>query len=282
MQELFSYRDEDIYVHHTRDEIPDQNQFQMHTHDSMEIYYFIEGMGQYIVEGNLYTIKPHDILIFRRGEMHMLLISPHCPYERLTIHFNPSIFTSIDPYNLLLTPFSERPQGRNNLYKASDNSKINRQFVYQDFDSLVGQKENVRLHILSKLLLLLIEINDEYRLNNNLTNSEQQTLSSKIIVYIHNHLFEKISLQSICEAFYISKSQANRIFKGETGYTIWDYVITKRLLSARRLLHEGRSPAEVCFICGFQDYSSFFRSYKLHFSVSPSADLTVLLDNKLT
>ncbi len=281
MKELFTYRDEDIYVHHTRDDIPNPNDFQMHTHDSMELYYFIEGTGQYIVEGNTYTVNPHDILIFRRGEMHMLLISPLFPYERLTIHFNPRIFASVDPKGLLLIPFTERPPGQFNLFSATNENIKIREFIYKDFDMFRGRKENIRLHILSRLLSLLTGITDEYKMKIIQKEAVEQTMSSKMIFFIHEHLLENISLETICAEFFISKSQANRVFKRETGYTIWNYVIIKRLIAARKMLQEGGCPAEVCYKCGFQDYSSFFRSYKSHFKVSPSSDINNPLDSKL-
>ena len=281
MNELFSYRDEDIYVHHTRDDLPRPNDFQMHTHDSMELYYFIEGDGQYIVEGNVYPVKPHDILIFRRGEMHMLIISPACPYERLTIHFDPVIFSSVDPNGLLLVPFTERPPGQFNLFAASNENIKSREFVYKDFDTFGGHKENIRLHILSRLLSLLMEISDEYKMRIIQNEISEQTMSSKMIFFINEHLLEHISLETICSEFFISKSQANRVFKRETGYTIWNYVVIKRLITARKMLQDGDHPADVCYKCGFQDYSSFFRSYKSHFKVSPSSDINNPLDSKL-
>ena len=63
MPNLFEYRDIELYCHHSIDEHPMQENFPMHTHDMMEIFYFLSGSGQYLVEGNSYPLEPHYLLI---------------------------------------------------------------------------------------------------------------------------------------------------------------------------------------------------------------------------
>ena len=81
-----------------------------------------------------------------------------------------------------------------------------------------------------------------------------------------------MTLESICEKFYISKSQLNRRFKRVIGSTVWEYVTTKRLILAKELLQNGETPMTVYSKCGFNDYTSFFRAYKSRFFVSPKND----------
>ena len=47
------------------------------------------------------------------------------------------------------------------------------------------------------------------------------------------------------------------------------------------MLENGHSPNEVCFSCGYKDYSSFFRAYKNHFRVSPKKDIIKNLNAKI-
>lgn len=77
----------------------------------------------------------------------------------------------------------------------------------------------------------------------------------------------------ISEKFYISKSQLNRKFKRITGSTVWEYILTKRLIFAKELLQNGEHPTTVYLKSGFKDYCSFFRAYKIKFGVSPKNDL---------
>ena len=279
MSTFFSYRDNDMYVHHTQDPTPDPTVFQMHAHESMEMYYYISGEGKYIVEGNYYDIHPHDILIFRSGEMHKLEITESEPYERLTIHFTPSLFSSIDSSGVLMLPFVERLPGQHNLYAASPENIKDREFIYKDFDSFHGTRNEVRLHILSRLFSLLIDISDEYQTKILRPVQPLESVSYKITAYINKHLFEDISLGSISNEFYISKSQANRVFREATGYTIWNYIVIKRLLAAREKILNDEPAGKVYLECGFKDYSSFYRAYKAHFGSSPTNDSPLPLEH---
>ena len=59
-------------------------------------------------------------------------------------------------------------------------------------------------------------------------------------------------------------------FKKETGYPLHNYVMQKRLLMAKDLIATGEQITKASVQCGFNDYSSFLRSFKTMFRKSPS------------
>ena len=69
-------------------EKPNLALFKRHTHDNYEIFWFLSGNAKYFVEGNIYDLKPNDILIIKKSETHALLINDPAPYCRYVIHFN--------------------------------------------------------------------------------------------------------------------------------------------------------------------------------------------------
>ena len=93
---------------------------------------------------------------------------------------------------------------------------------------------------------------------------------SPILDYIRDHLSEPLTLDLIAGQFYISKYYMMRLFKQETGYTLGQYISQKRLLLAKELLSTGAPGTQVCYDCGFKDYSTFSRAYKQLFGVTPS------------
>ena len=90
--------------------------------------------------------------------------------------------------------------------------------------------------------------------------------------YIDNHLSDPLTLEQICEHFYISKSQINRNFKTNLGTTVGDYILTKRLVMAKTMIQHGQKPSSVYLQCGFNDYSTFFKAYKKKFEHSPKEE----------
>ena len=117
MPHLFSYRDAELYSHHTLDVSPQQTNHSMHAHELMEIFFFISGKGSYLVEGTSYPLQPNDILILREAETHTLTISPDEPYERIAIHFSPALLNhpseeTAEYFQRLLFSLRRANQGR--------------------------------------------------------------------------------------------------------------------------------------------------------------------------
>ena len=241
----------------------------MHAHELMEIYFFISGKGSYLVEGTQYPLQPNDILILRAAETHTLTISPKEPYERIAIHFSPTLFASVDPELRLLRPFLDRPLGQLNYYPAAQDpeGRLRAAFAGFRFDEV----PDVRLNLIARLLLFLTTLDGQYQ-QAGMHHIPAQGLQSQLVAYVNEHLFESISLQSVADHFYRSRSQISRIFQVATGSPLWEYVTLKRLMAARAMIQRGEAAGNACLACGFSDYSSFFRAYRAHFGHVPKED----------
>ncbi len=268
MKRLFSYRDTELYVHHTIDEHPDAEQFAIHAHEWPEVLYCISGEGSYMIEGVQYPMEPHDIFIIRPGEMHKLTVDPDIPYERIAIHFSPEFFKGIDPDGGLLGPFNDRALGQHNRYPASEDPESALRapltgFFFKDIP-------NVRLNLLARILMFLTRLDGQFRLTRKqIPFPEEQ---NELVAYVNKHLFEDISVQMVADEMHLSRSQVSRIFQQVTGTSMWKYVTAKRLLAARAMIHRGESANSACTACGFSEYSSFYRAYRSYFGHSPKED----------
>lgn len=67
----------------------------------------------------------------------------------------------------------------------------------------------------------------------------------------------------------MSKYYLMHKFKEQTGYTIHNYIIQKRLIMSNLLIKKGRSITDACMESGFNDYSNFSRAFKKIFMLSP-------------
>ena len=101
----------------------------------------------------------------------------------------------------------------------------------------------------------------------------EDDIIKKTINYINKNLSKELSLEIIANALYCSKASLNRNFREIMGCTVWEYVIRRRIYSARQRLFLGDNVTEAYEKSGFGDYSSFFRAYKKTVGVSPSEDL---------
>lgn len=265
MRDFFTYSGSEFSMHYSCDKKPNPVDFQMHTHENCELYYFESGKGTFKIEGAQYPLQHGDILIMSPAESHYIDIDPNYPYTRFSIHFDREIFSIFDKSGFLISPFTERASGCFNLYRAEDFGNDS----YNIFiENLLRPAENRRIEIISNLMPLLNEIAIAFGKKS--TESVNTSLDHRIIKYINNNISNNITLDGICREFYISKPQLCRIFKSATGCTVWEYITVKRLVYAKALIAQGIQPTAAYSKCGFNDYSVFYRAYRKRYGVSPA------------
>ena len=98
--------------------------------------------------------------------------------------------------------------------------------------------------------------------------SYDKTINS-VIDYINEHLFTELNIDYLANHFFVSKYYLMRKFKLKTGYSIHQYILNKRLIVAKEKIKSGIALTQICFDCGFKDYSTFSRTFKQIFKQTP-------------
>jgi len=261
---LFKIRAVKLY-----DEHPQQEHYRLHVHNAYEIFCFLSGDAMYNVEGNLYPLLPGDILLLKDNESHNLILNSDIPYERITVHFQCDDGISEKLSKILLTPVLDRPIGQFNLYSCKEFSRT--QWRYY-LECICKAPDPIRQQIY--LMTLLQEISEVFPRIKEQSAPDSVDRILQITHYIDRHLAEPLSIQRICNRFYISQAQLTRQFKKSLATTVGAYVLTKRLLLAHNLIQKGTKPTAAYLQCGFRDYSVFYRAYKKKFGRSPTDNRT--------
>lgn len=259
----------DLFIRYAVSEAPDDRDFIMHLHDRCEIFYFVSGNAEYLVEGARYPLEPGSILIMRPAESHRVHILGSSRYERYALNFSVSAADCIDPERRLLKAFLDRPLGRGNYYILD---KIQMKKIFSNICRGKDDYEK-RLKIQINLFTLLDLINNEYIKRGSTEYTDPQNLSEKIVAYVNANLLENISVPLLAERFFLSPSQFSRLFKQATGAAPWEYITIKRLTTAKEKIRGGISAKHAAESCGFGDYSAFYRSYVKYFGCSPMNDI---------
>ncbi len=262
-----------LYIRHAVDYDPNDEDFQMHIHSRCEIFYFISGNVNYLVEGSKYPLEHGSLLIMRPSESHRAKIISGGKYERYVINFPFSAADIIDPERRMIKPFFNRPLGIGNLYLPSELNEIP---IEKYFKLICGCGDNYELglEIYIRLFSILKAVSAAYSKREHSDFSPSQSVCGQILSYINSHLFEDISLSMLAQRFFISQSQLNRLFKNTTGASPWRYITLKRLTAAKEMIQNGIPAAKAGDQCGFGDYSAFYRAYVKYFGASPKYDDT--------
>ncbi len=255
-----------FYYHHTVTDIPVQDDFQRHCHNMYEIIYIKRGSGTFFVEGSSYNICPGCLLVFRPREFHCVNISPDSRYERLVVHFDESIV--FENSALLLDIFNNRELGINNLYPKIHESIPS---TFARISSCTALNEPER-SIMAKLILneLLVVLHNEFAPGAQSETGEK--LITRMVNYINDNISEQFRLEELAEKFFISKYHLGHIFKKYTGMPVMEYIIRKRVVMAQQLMAEGCQASTAAAMCGFNDYSAFYRAYIKYIGAKPSEE----------
>lgn len=266
------YLNEDFHFFNLKDQ--KKNEFETHYHDFNKIIVFISGQVTYIIEGKSYTLKPWDILLVGKNDLHLPIISSTTPYERIILWLNPLFLEEHNKDNCnLLNCFQLATEKRLNLIRLN---RMNITSLKQNLSALEGamQDEAFGSYILKNALFLqlMVKINRlflETNFSESIEDIKYDPRIEDILSFINLNLHEDLSIDIISEKFYLNKYYLMHLFKQETGYTLHSYIQKKRVIRAAELLKSGLQAGEVCSLCGFGDYSTFVRTFKKEFNLSP-------------
>ena len=63
------------------------------------------------------------------------------------------------------------------------------------------------------------------------------------------------------------------MFKKHTGLPVMEYIIRTRVVMAQQLILEGCQASTAATMCGFNDYSAFYRAYTKYIGSKPSGEI---------
>lgn len=236
--------------------------YSFHYHDFYKIIFFVKGNVLYNIEGKKYELSTYDIVLVLKNQLHRPEISNESEYERYVLYLSEEM---INEDERLSYCFKEAGDKHINVLhlNASDNSKILELFQGAE---LKIKSDSYANDIYAKLLIyeLLLKLSESVY-HNGLGFNGTIHYNDKIIEaceYINSNLNEELSVEALAERFYISKYYFMRQFKNQTGLSVHQYIVEKRLQYTKKLVENGEKVTMACIEAGFNDYSTYLRASK--------------------
>ena len=267
--EKTGYLTEDFRLFHINDQT--KKDFSYHYHDFHKIIVFISGKVTYHIEGKAYHLKPRDILLVSQGAIHKPEIDPSVPYERYIFWIRDDL--SCQELN---TCFQKANDRSFNLVRADSALQERLKDLLPEIEQTLQNKHFGDTVLRNALFTqFMIYINRIFLRTS--SSPDKKTYSSdtqveQLLKYINRNLSENLSIDQLANRFFFSKYHMMRKFKNETGYTIHNYITSKRLLMARSLISQGMPVMKAAQASGFHDYTTFVRAYKKQFGKAPSCE----------
>jgi AraC-like DNA-binding protein len=263
-----------------------------HYHDFDKIVFFLGGNARYCVEGRSYDLISYDCVIVPHHSIHKVTASKYVNYERYVLYLRPETMATLEKVlvfsacgggnesntnmsHTLDACFRMTQDKRTNLvhFDAASTADLIRKFqkLEKDLDTQ-NEMYAAAIQIQTDLTALLTFFNescvrqkgafqDKARYNRKVVD---------IIDYINSNLGGNLSIDCISDEFFISKYHMMRLFKAETGYSMHQYIMEKRILRARDLIVGGEPAMAAALDSGFHDYSTFCKAFQKQTGKLPS------------
>lgn len=228
--------------------------------DGIEEYIFIyctEGKGVIYVEDKKYILKEDEAFCIPRFRGHYYYASEDEPWSILWVHFKGE--------DVRYFPLDECKKVKFTSTYASNRMMFLFELLFRVLEG--NYTLGNFIYISQVLSLIMAETYDREKRNAPI---EQNKHVTNVVRYMQSHLNENLTLEQMVEAFDLSKSYLNAIFKKYTQHAPMDFYISLKMKEACKLLKvTDLYVYEVAQRLGYKDQYYFSRIFKKVVGVSP-------------
>jgi len=257
MQDKFSkfvYDERCTYKHAKGTQADPSREF----HNYHEILLFVGGKTTFLSEEKRIPLSPYQTVIIPKETYHQFLNVTDEEYHRCVFSFY-----DIPEFEELIKKCMEFPR----VIEASEEQKMLFHKMNETVDSDCSDNEK---QILMNALLALVLSEVSHDNQTVKEGSKPSEITSKCIEMINAYLGNKISISELSKRLNVSVSTLTQTFRKDMNISLYQYILRKKLILARQKIQDGESATTAAMLCGFNDYSSFYKQYKKMFGITPS------------
>lgn len=245
------------------------------------IAYVSEGKFGFIHSGKHESLKPGDIFIAKPYE-DFSIITEGDEIRRLIfiISIHQNHFSEVKGDENFFRAFLNRKKGELNVYKQD---KLKKYDIYDKifpfFDKCIN-KNLGEVHFSALITTLITVISLIYDENNFIPSSKYSEEYEVLIWdYILSNALTDLSSKDIENKFSISKWYLDKVTNRFYGKPFHKTLTSLRMWHSRHLMQKGVACQEISRLCGYNNYSSFFRCYQRFFKSTPKDDYSYFQKN---
>ena len=196
-----------------------------HTHSCTEVFYCVDGRGQFNVEGKMLDVAPDD----------MVIVNPRTLHTELSYQANPLeyIVLGIEGIEIL---FDQKDHGYSMLKCSPQREELLSlmQLLLREIDAREDGCEMVCQDLTEVLLVKIVRMASvSLRLTAPPAESKECATAKR---YIDENYSESITLDKLAEIAHVNKYYLSHSFKNEYKVSPIDYLMKRRITEAKALL----------------------------------------------
>ena len=245
---------------------------ELHHHDFYEILYIKKGNFTFKADDKIYSVKPGDMVLVTPSTLHVLEQVPNSECERVVINVTEKYIDKLSTSNTDLKKVFKYIEETKNYLISFQNETQKKVENYLDIlcSTLFSDKYGEDLLFKIKFTQLMLLINSNFDSNEDADISSENETVAKAIEFINKNIDNSFTIDDIADYANVSPSTISHTFKSQTGISIYKFVTKKRMILAKSLIKKNISFNQIYTMCGFNDYTSFFRAFKKEWSSEKS------------
>ncbi|AYN26485.1 MULTISPECIES: AraC family transcriptional regulator [Buttiauxella] len=241
-----------------------------HWHQCVEFLYISKGYGIVVVDNQHYTARPGRLFIFPPFRLHKVHVeaSDKNQYHRTTMHIeHSSVIGSLQAFARQQAQFSALAASNvpAQVYDLSEQAEF-MEVILGGFDKLDPTAHSTA----SDVAFMVMQIMAFLPAQPQAFIPQQPTVASRIMQWVENNYSTKFSLDELAQSIGLSRSYTSRIFRQQTGGSIHEYLLTRRIKKSCDLLRT--SPLSIDAIAqevGFIEDTYFITCFKKMMNQTP-------------
>jgi AraC-like DNA-binding protein len=236
--------------------------FLPHQHKIHQILFAIDGIGELMLEGKWYPFSQDNAVLILPNSIHAVQSKKSLTLFVLAFHLE-------EDQQILPTSFFHTYFPISKMIHTEKDASNTLRHIFRKL--LFLQAKQHPLHDLEariqlyEILIVLAKAND-YRLY-----IKFPSMAHRIKQYIDQHYYEIRFANDIASLHHMSVRYMDNLFKEQYGKTPIQYVTEVRIARAQTLLLEtNHEIISICFEVGFENVSTFYRSFKYNTGKTPS------------
>lgn len=249
----------------------DQLELNMHLHNMYELLWLLEGDTSYIEGDKSYRLAKGDFVLTPPRELHTMAFHSDAPYERMFFQFSHDFAEHID--TRLIAPIEKHSGGL--IIRAETAARLGLcENMLAVMESTKKQGKFCSADVRAHLTFILIALNEWLSEKETAEKAAKHDRIDEIASYLSEN--PSVSLDELSKRFFINKYHLCHAFKSKLGITVKEFVNLRRISKAKQLIDDGYAITELCFLCGFNDYTTFYKTFKRLTGKSPSEFFTAV------
>lgn len=225
-----------------------------HWHEFYELELVIDGAGSYTIDGTDYEIRSGALFFMCPVSFHQVHFTKDT--RLINIMFRPELCDT----TLLFRLFSKKTHL--SVHLVEDTASFLRTLCREITAEIKNEAYATALLNCVCQKLLQSDVRED---------NHPVLPMQKAMLYIQNHFKHNITLTEAAAVAGLSPNYFSEQFHQYTDTTFKAYVNNLRFSYAEKLLlYTTLSITEICFECGFNDYSHFLSAFRKQFGVTPT------------